>query len=614
MVSSFFKKIWRIFSGLMRVLQVLIFFAFIFIFVMIFRDRSDGTFGVPESAALVLAPTGMLVEQVEGEPLEMALLQMQGAMEPQTVVRDVVESLRLAADDDRIKLVVLLPQFLQGGGLSKQQAIARALVEFRESGKPVIAMADNYSQPQYYLASHADEIYMHDFGLVLIEGFGYFKTYFAEAIEKLRVDVNVFRVGEFKSFVEPYLRNDMSEEDKAASERWLNALWDIYQRDVTSARDMPENALERYITGLAGLLENADGDAAKVALNTGLVDGLMSRQEFRDYIIEKVGRDDEYSDDFQSIDYRTYLSATAMIGAPTETGSNVGIIVASGNIVDGEASPGAIGSTTLSRLIRQAGRDESVAAVVLLVDSPGGSMFASEVVLDQLEELQKQGKPLVASMGSIAASGGYYISMSADEIWASETTISGSIGVGAIFPTFQRTLSGVGVTIDGFGTTPLAGQFSGVQALGKEAERLLNISVKSAYDVFISKVAENRGMNQKQVDEIARGRVWIGPDAEEIGLVDNIGTLEDAVASAAALADLGPDQYGTKYISRELSFSEQILLQYARLLGGLFGWANGLDSNGVLKRLVKEFEEPVEFLDVWNDPKGLYLHCFCEYR
>lgn len=407
MISKFFRGIWRVVSGLIRVVQVLIFIGVIFIFVMIFRDKSDGAFSVPASAALLLAPSGVLVEQLEGEPLDMALLNMQGGGEGQTVVRDVVESLRVAAEDDRIKVVVLLPQMLQAGSLTKLQAVGKALDEFRESGKPVIAMADNYNQTQYYLASRADEVYMHDFGLIVIEGFGYFKTYFADAIENLKVDVNVFRVGEFKSFVEPYLRNDMSDEDKKSAERWLNGLWRAFQADVTSARELESDALENYVTGLAPLLESHDGNAAEAALASGFIDGLMSHQEFRDYIIEMVGVDDEHSDDFESIDFRTYLSAVRLTNSEqSQKTSNVGVVIATGPIVDGEAAPGSIGSTTLSRLIRQAANDDDVDAVVLRVDSPGGSMFASEVIHDQLEVLKETGKPLVVSMGSVAASGG----------------------------------------------------------------------------------------------------------------------------------------------------------------------------------------------------------------
>ncbi len=416
-----FRFAWKVLERIVKSIQVIIFLVFIVIIVAALRNLSGGGITVPESAALVVAPSGFLVEQPEGEPLDIALAEMQEG-DGQTVVRNVVDSLKRAAADERIRIVVLLTDSLQGGGLSKQQAIGAALDEFRASGKRVIAMGDSYNQSQYYLAARADEVYMHDFGFVLIEGFGYFKTYFADAIEKLKVDVNVFRVGEFKSFVEPYLRNDMSEEDKEASKRWLESLWTIYKRDVLQARDIDAEAFDAYATDPSETLEAANGDAAVAALETGLIDGVMDHHEFRKYIIDIVGENPDEPGEFQYIDYRSYLTATE-IEQPSNTGAGpkVAVIVASGNIVDGEAAPGTIGSASLNELIRQAANDQDVAALVLQVDSPGGSMFASEVVLDQLQQVRAQGKPVVASMSSVAASGGYYISMAANEIWAAET-------------------------------------------------------------------------------------------------------------------------------------------------------------------------------------------------
>jgi protease-4 len=616
-ITRVFGFIWRFIERLVKAIQVLI---FLFVVVLVFSalsNLSGGGIKVPDSGAMVLAPSGFLVEQAEGEPLDRALLAMDDG-ETQTIVREVVESLELAAEDERIWSVVLLPGYLQGGGLSKQQEIAVALDNFRLSGKPVIAMADSYDQSQYFLAAHADEIYMHDFGFVLIEGFGYFKTYFADALENLKVDVNVFRVGEYKSFVEPYLRNDMSAEDKEASERWLQGLWSVWERDVAEARGLEPEALDRYVNNVVTVLKESGGDAGQAAMAAGLVDGLMSHQEFRKYMIEYVGASAEEPDTFEQIDYRNYLTAIELENGTddSESVSNVAVIVASGEIIDGEASPGTIGSATLARLIRQVTNDESIAAVVLRVDSPGGSMFASEVVLDQLQELQASGRPLVASMGSVAASGGYYISMEADEIWAAETTISGSIGVGAMFPTFQRSLEKLGVTVDGFGTTSLSGQLSAVRPLGDEARELLDVSVRSAYDVFISKVAAARDIDIERVDEIAQGRVWIGEDAYKIGLVDQLGGIDDAIASAALLAGLIEGEYDTVYIERELTVAEKVLLQYARLLGMLFASSDS-PTGGIastLQRVMGSIESELAMLQTWNDPRGIYYHCMCEVR
>jgi len=610
----FFGYIWRFIERLVKAVQV-IFFLFIVAFIFaVFSGMSGVAVSVPQKAALIIAPQGNLVEQAAGETISQALMSSNQAAS-QTVVSDIVDSLHRAAEDDRIQAVVLAPNYLTGGGLSKQQDIAAAIDEFRATGKRVVAMADSYGQAQYYFASHADEIYMHDFGFVLIEGFGYFKTYFADAIDKLKVDVNVFRVGEYKSFVEPYERNSMSVEDRQSARRWLDQLWTAYRSDVADARGLTLENFDLYVNNASDLLEAAQGDAAQAAMDAGLIDGLMNHQEFRSHMQGLVGVDEERSDSFSHIDFQSYLMATDFeYREANQKGPAVGVIVASGNIVDGEAAPGTIGSLSLARLIRQAATDDEIAALVLRVDSPGGSMFASEVVLDELQALQAAGKPFVASMSSVAASGGYYISMTADEIWAAETTVSGSIGVGAIYPTFQRSLESLGVTIDGFGTTELAGQLNPTMKLGDEGRRLLDISVRSAYDVFIGKVAEHRELELGRVDELARGRIWIGSDARELGLVDELGTLDDALESAAKLAGLPEDAWGTVYIARQQSLAEKLLMQYMQLLEQLLSVFGG--SGSQLTSLMQGFSEQVEaalpLLNQWNDPRGIYYHCLCE--
>ena len=610
-----FGFIWRIFERLIKVVQILFFLLVVGFLVAVFSGMQGIAVRVPDSAALVIAPGGQLVEQAAGEALDRALRQARDPGAGQVVVRDVVRSLRMAIDDDRIQAVVLLPQGPLAGGLSKQQAIAAALQEVRAAGKPVIAMADNYDQSQYYLAAHADEVYMHDFGIVLFEGFGYYKAYFADAIEKLMVDINIFRVGEFKSFVEPFERNDMSPEDRKSSARWLGMLWSTYLDDVSRARDLEPAALDSYVNDYITALTAANGDAGQAAVNAGLVDRLMGHHEFRRYMVDRVGAASNAGNDYAQIDYQSYLAAMDFERSRRgkKSGKNVAVIVAAGEIVDGEASPGTVGSATMAGLIRQAAADDSVAAVVLQVDSPGGSMFASEVVLDELHMLRQQGKPLIASMSSVAASGGYYIALAADEIWASASTVSGSIGVGALFPTFQRSLGALGITIDGIGTTGLSGQFSGVQSISDDTRRLLDVSVQSAYDIFIERVATGRDMDSKRVDELARGQVWVGADALELGLVDSLGTIDDALQSAARRAGLADGTWDVLYIERKPSFAEQLLLQYAQLLGIVLGVGDSGKVRGLegLSRLLGILE-PVALLGgQWNDPRGLYYHCMC---
>jgi protease-4 len=390
----------------------------------------------------------------------------------------------------------------------------------------------------------------------------------------------------------------------------------MFRRDIIAARSLDPVQFDAYVNDPNAALRATGGDAAKAALEAGLIDGLKNHQEFRDYMIDIVGISDDDPDTFANIDYLTYLAAMENAKPVTEPLPKVAVIVAAGDIVDGEAEPGMIGSTTLTDLIRQVSSDEDVAAIVLRVDSGGGSMFASEVIYDQLDVVRQSGKPVIASMGSVAASGGYYISLAADEIWAAESTISGSIGVGALIPTFQRTLDGLGVSIDGFGTTPLSGQMSSVRELGPQARDLVELSIVSAYDTFIGKVAQAREMEFSRVDDVAQGRVWIGTDALEIGLVDKIGDIDAAVAAAAERAGLAEGAYEVEYAERELSYAERLLLQYARLFGLLFSVVD-TDSHGfanVVQRLTNTFRTELAMLDRWNDPRGIYYHCFCEIR
>lgn len=610
--SAVFGALWRFLGKLFRVVKALIILIF---FLFLVTSLFGGRVRVPESVALIVDPAGFLVDQFEGDPLERALAQLQDSPTDQTRVKDVVDSLRAAQDDERIQAVVLRLGALQGGGLSKLQAVGSAIDEVRAAGKKVIAMGDGYSQAQYYLASRADEIYMHDFGFVLMEGFGHYKAYLRSALEKLQIDVNVFRVGDYKSFVEPYLRDDMSEEDKIASRRWLNALWGAYQADVVAARGLQPGALDAYANSTVELVEATEGDTAQAALNAGLVDELLGHQEFRARMIEQVGESDDSDGTYASIGFRSYLSAVGpTMDEPSVRKDKVAVLMATGTIVDGEASPGAIGGQTLSGLVRRVTEDDAIAAVVLRVDSPGGSMFASEVIYDELEVLKAAGKPFVVSMSSVAASGGYYISMLADEIWANATTLSGSIGVGALFPTFQRGLSSLGIHVDGIGTTDLTGQFSPLRELGGDVRQLIQLSTQDAYWVFVNKVAADRDMDPARVNEIAQGRVWIGTDALELGLIDEIGGLQNAIDAAADLAGLESGKFGVQYLDQELDLLERIIVRMAGFAGNAaagLGISMGSGPSGPVDQFLRLIERELSELMLWNDPRGLYYHCLC---
>ncbi len=610
----------RIFGGLLRAVDVLrrslhLLFLLIF-FAVIIAVLIPQPIVVPQSAALVLAPTGSLVDQLSGDPVERALAELQGNGRRETLLKDLVDAVRYAKDDARIKALYLRLDGLSGSGLSKLQELAEEIESFKQSGKQVIAAGDGFTRDQYYLASTADEIYLHPMGMVLIDGYGRFQPYFRSALDMLYVDLHVWTAGEYKSFVEPFTRDDMSAEDREASSLYLDVLWGEYQADVTSRREIAANAIQNMADNYAEGLANAGGDAAQMALDFGLVDGLLSRGEMNDFMREIVGDGERASNRFSAIGYPDYLTNRRQEEAFQASGDRIAVLTLSGTIYDGSESPGAIGGDSAARMIREVAEDDAVKALVLRVDSPGGSAFASEIILDEIQAYQSSARPLVVSMGSVAASGGYWVSMSADEIWASPTTITGSIGVGAVLPTIPRTLDRVGVHVDGIGTTELAGQLNPLRALSDEVSTVYGQTVSSLYSQFVRKVADNRGRTPEEIDNVARGRVWTGQHAHEFGLVDELGDLDDAIEAAARLADLEPGSYRIiDYIEQELDFAEALALEFADVLTPVM---QALRIELPWSSFVTEFVNGAVgsqiLLDRLNDPRGLYAYCFCDIR
>ncbi len=605
------RGFWRILGIIRQAVQLFLLLVFLVVLFAVFSGGPQ-LVKIPDSVALVVSPSGLLVDQLQGDDLTRALDNLVGVAAPrETLVRDLREALAFAAEDKRVGAVVLDLADLQGGGLAQLQLIAKSLVDVRAAGKKVIARGDAYTQAQYYLAAHADEIYLNELGSVVIEGFGYYRVFFREALDNLSIDVNVFRVGEYKSFVEPFTRDSMSAADKEASQRWLGGLWDAYRMDVAAARDLDPAEITAYVDQFADRVEAAQGNLAQVALETGLVDELAVRGALDEYLLSLVGEGD---DGYSRIDYRNYLSALRRERKQEPTSNKIGLLVASGQIVDGEAPPGTIGGDSLATMIRQATEDPELGALVLQVDSPGGSMFASEVIYQELLAWRNTARPLMVSMSSVAASGGYYIAMPADKIFVSPTTITGSIGVGALVPTFQRGLERLGVRVDGIGTTALAGQFSPERELGPDARRVLQASVDDAYRIFVGKVADSREMTFERADNLARGRVWIGTDALAAGLVDETGQLDEALDAAAEAAGFAADDYSVEIIERQMSLREQLAGSFAIRVGKLVQWL-GLSSlwqrDAGVHALLQLVEDQADLLMRFNDPRGLYLHCFC---
>ena len=460
------KGIWLALDGLRKVLHLIL--MLVLFGVLLAASQSELPY-VPDSAALVLAPNGYLVEELSGDPLDRALSHATGNGHGETRLRDLVDVVDQARDDDRIQALVLDLERLEGAGLPMLQDLSQSIRWFRESGKKVYAYAESYSQRQYFLAAQADEVYLDPMGYVLLEGYGYYRTYFRGTLDKLAVDVNVFKAGSHKSAPDEWTRTGMSPEDREDAEVWVGALWETYKNDVGAARKLEPGLIQAYADEAAAGVRATGGDLAQYALARGLVDGLKTRQEFEKIVAEIAGEDEETG--FAGVDWQGYLPYVRSEQAVREYGDEaIGVIVASGEILDGEHSPGIVGGDSLSKLLREAREDEDLAAVVLRIDSPGGSIMASEVIRREVAALRASGKPIVASMGTVAASGGYYIAMDADRIIAAPATITGSIGVFAVIPTFQRTLDKIGITNDGFGTTKLSGQTELDRELGPEAK------------------------------------------------------------------------------------------------------------------------------------------------
>lgn len=552
---SILKGVWYALDGLRKVLHLIL--LLVMFGILLAASQSEIPY-VPDKSALVLSPNGRIVEELSGDPLDRAFSRATGDDGHQARARDLIDVVDQARDDDRIQALVLELDGLDGAGLPILQDLAQSIRWFRESGKKVYAYGESFSQRQYFLAAHADEVYLDPMGYVLLEGYGYYRTYFRGTLDKLAVDVNVFKAGTHKSAPDEWTRADMSAEDRENAEVWVSALWEGYKADVAKARKLEPGLIQAYADEAADGIRSTGGDLAQYALARGLVDGLKTRREFEEIVANDVGEDEDTG--FTAVDWRGYLPYVRSEGTLRKHGDKaIGVIVASGEILDGEQSPGTIGGDSLAMLLRQAQNDEDIAAVVLRIDSPGGSIMASEVIRREVSALRAAGKPVVASMGTVAASGGYYIAMEADRIFAAPTTITGSIGVFAVIPTFQRTLDKIGITSDGFGTTKLSGQVELDRALGPEAKSILQSSVEHHYRTFVESVAKARKRRPDEIDGLAQGRVWIGADAKAAGIVDELGTVDDAIGEVAKLAGLEED-YDVRWIEQEMSWEDALVM------------------------------------------------------
>lgn len=562
LIATFFGFVWRALDALRRVLHLIV---LLLIFGLLLIAVSPRSPIVPSKAALVIAPQGALVEQLSGDPFERAVAEAYGRATAETLVRDLTDAIEAGQKDQRIKTLVLDLGNMSGGGIAKLEEVAMALRKFRAAGKKVIALGESYDQSQYYLAANADEIYLDPQGIVLIEGYAYYRAFLKGALDKLAVDVNIFKAGKYKSYTDQFSRTAMSDQEREETGAWLNALWAQYQDSVTKARKLDRGAIAAYVNEMPTAASAKGGDLAAVALERGLVTELKSRHEVEEQLKALVGEDQD-DHGYQGISHWDYLASVHASKALHRGGNRIGVVVASGEILDGEQPPGTIGSDSAVQLLRQARYDDDIKAVVLRIDSPGGSMLASEIIRREINALRDAGKPIVASMSSTAASGGYYIAMDTDEIWASPSTITGSIGVFGVYPTFENTLAKIGVTVDGLGTTPLAGVMQPERTMNDQAKQIMQLYVENAYNTFIGHVAAARQKSVEEIDSVAQGRVWAGSDAINHGLIDHLGSFHDALRAAAKRAKLG-DDFQVKYIEPPLGWRQALTRETQSLAG-----------------------------------------------
>lgn len=603
-IRRFFRFIGNIVTGIRYLFSLLFVGLFLMVIVGMFAEDIQP---IPDKGALYLAPSGVLVDQkTYTDPFDQIFMG-NSQQDSETLVRDVIEALDTARSDSRITHLLLDTDYMAGGGISKLEEISTALLRFKKSGKPIIAVGDSFNQQQYFLAAHADEILLNPLGSVSITGFGLYNSYFKEALDKLNINMHIFRVGDYKSAVEPFLRNNMSANVKQESRELVDSLWQFYSSQVEHLRGLPDGAIDDFANNLHLKLQAANGDTSALAKQQNLVDQIATRTQMFAYLNEVLpGTDGE----FDSINMQAYLNHNRLTSRTSAAAKahKVALVVAKGSIVDGEQPEGTIGGDTLASIFARLRDEDEVKAVVLRIDSGGGSAFASDIIRDAISATQQKGIPVVVSMGSYAASGGYWIAADADRVLALSTTLTGSIGVFGIVPTVEDSLAALGVYSDGVGTTDIAGMMRLDRPMTQQSKMIFQAGVDNIYTRFISLVADGRNSTPAAVHEIAQGRVWTGEKALALGLVDQLGDLNDAIKVAAELANLA--EYEVDYRRKPLTVYEQLLMEMSSNISasvaglGLKSW---LPNS--LREQAQVILKPLQVLDTLTDPRGIYLYC-----
>ena len=599
--------VWRSIDLARRVVLNLVFFGVLLLVYLALQPELP--IRVEPDSTLLIRPSGAIVEQFSGSPLDRAWRDATDQAQNETRLRDLLLALERAAGDEQITQVVLDTRALMSVGIAALKEIEQAMMTFKQSGKPVIALAATLGQQQYYLAALADEIWLDPNGLVWIDGYANYRSFYREGLEKLEVEINLFRVGEYKSAMEPFIRDDMSDEAKEAAEYWLGGLWQQYLEGISRLRGMPLEILNQVILEFPQAVTARNGDFAELALQQGLVDELVTDPEARQRLAS-MGAPDAVGDGFRAIGVEEYLLATKSMDDSAKRKGVVAVVVAEGEILNGQQPPGVIGSESLAQQLRRVARDEEIDALVLRVNSPGGDAFASEVIRRELQAVRDQGKTVLVSMGDVAASGGYWISMGAEEVWASPASITGSIGVFGMLPTFAGTLDKMGVHADGVGTTPLAGKMRLDIPLDPSLRDIFQAATENIYSEFITLVAGSRSMSAEAVDEVARGRVWSGWQAADRGLVDRTGTLRDTVDAAARRAGM-TGEYRVTYVEPLLSSLDQLVLDFTSKALRLVELETAQRDSWSLPSPLQDILRDLRALQAQSGQFTVAAHCLC---
>lgn len=603
-IAGFFKWTWRVLNFVRELAFNIFFILLILVGVGIWTQMSTSTAEHSSRGALLLDIAGVVVDKPSSSnKLGVLGRQLFGASSDrlqENSLFDIVDTIRQAKDDRNITGIVLDLKNFAGADQPSMQYIGKALREFRDSGKPVFAVGDNYSQGQYYLASFANKIFLSPQGVVDLHGFATNGLYYKSLLDKLKVSTHVFRVGTYKSAVEPFIRDDMSPAARDADSRWVGELWQNYLNTLAANRQVTAQQIFPGAQGVLDGLSKTGGDTAQYALDNKLVDTLASGAEVEKVLTKQFGWSDA-DKNYRAISYYDYS-----LKKPSDAGDSVAVVFANGAIMDGEETPGNVGGDTTAAQIRDARLDPKVKAIVLRVNSPGGSVSASEVIRAELAAAKAAGKPVVVSMGGMAASGGYWISTPASYIVANPSTLTGSIGIFGVINTLENSLDTIGVHTDGVATSPLA-DIAMTKALPPEVQQMMQLSIENGYKRFITLVAQSRSKTPEQIDQIAQGHVWTGQDAKSNGLVDALGDFDDAVAKAATLAKL--KQWHIDYYQDEPTFFDRIMDSMSGSVRAMLPQALQAYLPAPLVAAAQTVKAEGDKLAAFNDPQNRYAMC-----